>query len=94
VTGSGVAPLEEIMAKRADAAPINRVPWVAMQRKVKGLTALPKDNNCQNSTEKAAPVGLAIDKNQGAFLDWLRAVANNMQAKLEADERRIVDKMQ
>jgi polar amino acid transport system substrate-binding protein len=94
VTGSGVAPLEEIMAKRADAAPINRVPWVGMQRKVKGLAALPRENNCQGSTEKTAPVGLAVDKNQGPFLDWLRAVAKGMQAKLEADERRIIDKMQ
>jgi polar amino acid transport system substrate-binding protein len=94
VSGSGAAPVEEIVAKRADAAPINRVPWVAMQRKVKGLTALPKENNCQGSTEKSAPVGLAIDKNQGPFLDWLRAVAKNMQAKLTADEQRIVDKMQ
>jgi polar amino acid transport system substrate-binding protein len=94
VSGSGVAPLEEIMAKRADAVPINRVPWVAMQRKVKGLAALPKEDNCQHSTEKTAPVGLAIDKNQEKFLVWLRAVATGMQAKLEADERLIVDKMQ
>lgn len=94
VTGSGTAPVEEVVAKRADAAPINRVPWVAMQRKVKGLAALPKENNCQGSTEKAAPVGLAVDKNQGPFLEWLRAVAKTQQAKLEADEKRIIDKMQ
>src|SRR5882762_1006729 len=50
--GSGVAPVEEVMAKRADAVPINRVPWVAMGRKLKQLSALPRDNNCQGSTEK------------------------------------------
>ncbi len=93
VTGSGAAPIEEIMAKRADAAPINRVPFPAMQKKVKGLAALPRENNCQGSTEKAQPVGLAIDKNQGPFLDWLRAVAKGMQAKLDADELRVIDKM-
>jgi len=93
VTGSGAAPIEEIVAKRADAAPINRVPWVAMQRKVKGLAALPQANNCQGSTEKAAPVGLAIDKNQGPFLDWLRAVSKKMQAQLEADEQKVIAKM-
>jgi polar amino acid transport system substrate-binding protein len=65
-----------------------------MQRKVKGLAVLPKDNNCQGSTEKAAPVGLAIDKNQGPFLDWLRAVAKTQLSSLEADEKRIIDKMQ
>ncbi|MCK6454571.1 MAG: transporter substrate-binding domain-containing protein [Alphaproteobacteria bacterium] len=93
VTGSGAAPVEEVVAKRADAAPINRVPWVAMQRKVKGLAALPKENNCQDSTEKAAPVGVAIDRNQGPFLDWLRAVAKRMQADLTAGEQKIIAKM-
>jgi polar amino acid transport system substrate-binding protein len=94
VTGSGAAPVEEIVAKRADAAPINRIPWVAMQRKVKGLSALPRENNCQGSTEKAAPVGLAIDKSQKPFLDWLRAVAKNLQKTLDADEQKVIAAMQ
>jgi polar amino acid transport system substrate-binding protein len=65
VASSGAtAPVEEIMAKRADAAPINRVPWVNLNQKVKGLTVFPHENNCQGSTEKASPVGLAVDKNQ------------------------------
>jgi len=95
VSNSGAtAPLEDIMAKRADAAPINRIPWVAMAHKVKGLSALPHENNCQNSAEKAQPVGLAIDKNQPAFLDWLRATEKAMHAKLEQDEERVVATMQ
>src|SRR5712664_1136419 len=93
VAGSGVAPVEEVMAKRADAAPINRVPWVAMGRKLKQLAVLPKDNNCQNSKEKAAPVGMAIDRNQPAFLQWLRAVETEMEPKLKADEARVVETM-
>lgn len=94
VTSSGsAAPVEEIMAKRADAAPINRVPWVALSKKVKGLNALPKANNCQDSTEKASPVGLAVDKNQAAYLEWLRAVAKQMAPKLAADEQRIIGTM-
>ena len=93
VTGSGTAPVEEIIGKRADAAPINRVPFPAMQKKVKGLAALPRENNCQGSTEKAQPVGLAVDKNQGPFLDWLRAVAKRMQAELDKDEQGIINKM-
>jgi polar amino acid transport system substrate-binding protein len=93
VAGSGVAPVEEVMAKRADAVPINRVPWVAMGRKLSTLDVLPKDNNCQNSTEKAAPVGMAIDKNQTAFLAWARAVEKELEAKLKADEARVVDTM-
>src|SRR5207247_8128284 len=70
VAGSGVAPVEEVMAKRADAVPINRVPWVAMGRKLTQLAVLPQENNCQGSTEKSAPVGMAIDKGQAGFLQW------------------------
>jgi polar amino acid transport system substrate-binding protein len=94
VTGSGAAPVEEIMARRADAAPINRVPLVGLQKKVKGLAVLPKENNCQDSTEKASPVGLAVDKNQPAYLEWLRAVAERMQPQLKADEQRVIDALQ
>jgi polar amino acid transport system substrate-binding protein len=93
VAGSGVAPVEEVLANRADAVPINRVPWVAMGRKLKQLAVLPKDNNCQNSTEKAAPVGMAVDKNQLAFLAWARAVEKEIEAQLKTDEARIVDTM-
>ena len=94
VAGSGTAPVEEVMAKRADAVPINRVPWVAMGRKLKQLAVLPKENNCQNSTEKSAPVGMAIDKNQTAFLTWTRAVEKDIEPKLKADEARVVETMQ
>jgi polar amino acid transport system substrate-binding protein len=94
VTNSGAtAPLEDIMARRADAAPINRVPWVAMSKKVKGLIALPKENNCQGSQEKAQPVGLAVDKDQPTYLEWLRAVAKSMQGKLDAAEQGIAASM-
>jgi polar amino acid transport system substrate-binding protein len=94
VSSSGsAAPVEEIMAKRADAAAINRVPWVALGKKVKGLSALPKENNCQDSTEKASPVGLAVDKNQAVFVEWLRSVTKQMAPKLSAEEQRIVGTM-
>lgn len=93
IAGSGVAPVDEVMAKRADAAPINRVPWVAMGRKLKRLAVLPKENNCQDSKEKAAPVGMAIDKSQPAFLQWLRAVESEMEPKLKTDEARVVNTM-
>jgi polar amino acid transport system substrate-binding protein len=94
VANSGAtAPLEDIMAGRADAAPINRIPWVPMNHKVKGLAVLPKENNCQGSTEKAQPVGMAIDKKQPVFLTWLRAVETTIQPKLEAAEQQVVETM-
>ncbi|HEY4171864.1 MAG TPA: transporter substrate-binding domain-containing protein [Rhodopila sp.] len=95
VTNSGAtAPLEDVMAHRADAAPINRIPYVAMARKVKGLAALPRENNCQDSREKAQPVGLALDKNQPVFLAWLRAVEKTIQPQLAADEQRVAVTLQ
>lgn len=90
VTNSGAtAPLEDVMAHRADAAPINRIPYVAMARKVKSLAALPRENNCQDSTEKAQPVGIALDKDQPVFLAWLRAVEKSIHPQLAADEQRV-----
>jgi polar amino acid transport system substrate-binding protein len=94
VANSGAtAPLEDIMARRADAAPINRIPWVPMNRKVKGLAALPSANNCQDSTEKAQPVGVAVDKNQPVFLAWLRAVEKTIHPELEAAEQQVIAAM-
>jgi polar amino acid transport system substrate-binding protein len=92
VTNSGAtAPVEEVMSRRADAAPINRVPYVGMAKKVKGLSVLPSANDCQGSMEKAAPVGLGVDKNQAAFTNWLRAVANRMKTQLDQEERKLID---
>lgn len=87
---SNLVPIDEVIARRADAGPVNRVQWLALSRRVKGLAVLPKENNCQDSTEKAQPVGLAVDKNQTVYLDWLRAVAKRMTEKLKADELRII----
>ncbi len=93
VNSGATAPLEDVMARRADAAPINRIPYVPMSRKVKGLAVLPSAYNCQESTEKAQPVGAAIDKNQPEFLEWLRAVEKSIHAQLVESEQHVVDKM-
>jgi polar amino acid transport system substrate-binding protein len=94
VANSGAtAPLEDVMAGRADAAPINRIPYVPMSHKVKGLAVLPSANNCQGSMEKAQPVGMAIDKNQPELLSWMRAVEKTVHSKLEAAEEKVVATM-
>jgi polar amino acid transport system substrate-binding protein len=92
-TAGTAAPVEEIMAKRADVTPINRIPWVALNKKVKGLKALPEGNNCQDSTEMGTEIGSAIDKNQPEFLVWLKAVAARMQPQLTAEESKMIEKM-
>jgi polar amino acid transport system substrate-binding protein len=94
VANSGAtAPLEDVMAGRADAAPINRIPYVPMSHKVKGLAVLPSANNCQGSMEKAQPVGMAVDKNQPELLSWMRAVEKTVHSKLEAAEEKVVATM-
>ena len=87
------APVEEIIAKRADVTPINRVPWQALNRKVKGLKVLPEGNNCQDSAEMAASIGLAIDKNQQVFLDWLREVEKTLAPRLASEEKQVIENM-
>jgi polar amino acid transport system substrate-binding protein len=60
---------------------------------VKGLLVLPSANNCQDSTEKAQPVGVAIDKNQPEFLAWARGVAMSIQSRLAAAEQKVIETM-
>jgi polar amino acid transport system substrate-binding protein len=94
VSSAGTAaPVEEIMARRSDVTPINRIPWIALNKKVKGLAALPKGNNCQDSTEAANEIGLALDKNQPEFLKWLKSVSDPMLPALQKEEERIVETM-
>ena len=34
---SNLVPIDEVLARRADAAPVNRVQWIALSRKAKEL---------------------------------------------------------
>lgn len=90
VITSALIPIDEVLARRADAAPINRIQWPALQRKVPQLGILPREANCQESSEKAQPVGMAIDKGQTAFLEYLRATANELQKTMQAAETKII----
>jgi len=90
VSNSGsVAPIEEIIAGRSDVAPINRVLWPNISKKVKGLAVFPSENECQDSTIWSLDTGMGVAKNQPVYLAWLRAVAERMQPELKAEERRM-----
>jgi polar amino acid transport system substrate-binding protein len=90
VITSALIPIDEVMARRADAAPINRVQWPALQAKMPTLDILPRENNCQDSQEKAQPVGMAIDKGQDVFLKWLTDVAAELSEETRAAEAKII----
>ena len=89
VAGSGAnAPVEEILSKRADVAPIDNVAWPNLQASVKGLVVFPMGDSCLKSSEMEAKTAMAIDKGDPVFLAWLTAVKTEMQPKLDSEELR------
>jgi polar amino acid transport system substrate-binding protein len=91
VAGSGAnAPVEEIMSKRADVAPIDNVAWPNLAVAVPDLIVLPKGDDCLKSQEMATATAMAIDKGDPAFLAWLTAVKDEVKPKLQAEELRIL----
>ena len=90
VTNSGsVAPIEEVLAGRSDVAPLNRMLWPNISKKVKGLAVFPKENNCQDSKIFEIKTGMGVNKNEQVYLDWLRDVEKRMQPALAAEEVRM-----
>ena len=91
VTGSGAnAPVEEIMSGRADIAPIDNVAWPQLEKQVPGLVAFPSGDGCLQSEEMSTAVGLAVDKKDTAFRDWLQAVYDEVKERITAEELRIL----
>ena len=91
VAGSGAnAPVEEIISKRADIAPIDNVAWPNLNASVKGLTVFPQGDSCLKSHEMEATTAMAIDKGDPVFLAWLTAVKTEVQPKLDAEEMRVL----
>lgn len=91
VAGSGAnAPVEEIMAKRADIATIDNVAWPTLNRQVPGLVSFPSGDDCLKSTEMSTDVGLAVDKSDPVFLAWLQAVYDEMKDQVTAEELKLL----
>jgi polar amino acid transport system substrate-binding protein len=84
------APVEEILANRADIAPIDNVAWPQLDAAVPGLISFPPGDECLQSTEQAAPVGLAINKGDPIFLEWLLGVAAEMKEETDAEELKLL----
>lgn len=85
--------LEEVLAGHADSTPYNRVQIPRLMRKVPDLIVLPKANDCVDSQEQALDIGMAIDKNQPAFLKWLQTVADEAKPEVRAEELRVMQQM-
>ncbi|MCB1498849.1 MAG: transporter substrate-binding domain-containing protein [Bauldia sp.] len=91
VAGSGAnAPVEEIMAGRADVAPIDYAAWPTLAKQVPGLIVFPPGDACLQSQEMKTDVGLAVDKADPAFYAWLQAVYDDIEDQVKAEELRIL----
>jgi len=89
VASSGVqVPVEEILAKRADVAPIDNVAWLQFAKQVPGLMVFPLGDDCLKSNEMATEVGMGIDKADTVYRDWLTAVYEEVKDKVTAEEIR------
>ena len=91
VAGSGAnAPIEEIMAKRADFATIDNVAWPQLNKQVPGLVVFPSGDECLQSTEMSTGVGLAVAKDDPVFRDWLQAVYDEMKDAVTEEELKLL----
>lgn len=78
----------EVLAHRADVAPIDKFFFPDLRRKVPQLVSVPRD--CLASQELPIPIGMAIDRGQPAFLAWLRAVAASIKPDVDAAMRKVL----
>lgn len=91
VAGSGAnAPVEEILSGRADIATVDNVAWPQLAKQVPGLISFPSGDDCLKSEEMSTGVGLAVDKADTVFHDWLQAVYEEVKDKVEAEEVRLL----
>ena len=89
VANSGsVAPIEEVLAGRSDVAPLNRMLWPSISKKVKGLAVFPKDNNCRQQ-DLRDPGRHGRGQEPARVPEWLRKVEARMHPELAAEERRM-----
>ena len=84
------APVEEILSGRADIATVDNVAWPQLSKQVPGLISFPSGDDCLKSEEMSTGVGLAVDKSDPVFHEWLQAVYDEVKDKVEAEEVRLL----
>jgi len=91
VPSSGAnAPIEELMSRRADIAPVDSAAWPQLFKAVPGLRVWPETDECLKGTILSNPVGLALEKDQPVFRDWMQAVADHVSDKTIKEQVRIM----
>ncbi len=82
-------PVADIMAQKADVSTIDKFFFVGLQQKTPGLVSIPRGAACLASRELPIPIGMALAKQQPAFIAWLRAVAVEVKPEVDVEEARV-----
>jgi polar amino acid transport system substrate-binding protein len=84
VTGSGQAPVDELLSGRADFVVGDAPQEPIFKNAYKDMFSIPSD--CTKSELNPVPDGQAIAKNQPVFLEFLREVEKKNDAKIRQEE--------
>jgi polar amino acid transport system substrate-binding protein len=84
VTGSGQAPVDELLAGRADFVVGDSPVEPIFKNAYKAMFSIPAD--CTKSELNPVPDGQAIAKNQPVFLEFLRSVEKKVEAQVKHEE--------
>ncbi len=84
VTGSGQAPVDELLAGRADFVVGDSPQEPIFKNAYKTMFSVPAD--CTKSDLNPVPDGQAIAKNQPVFLEFLRSVEKKVDAQLKQED--------
>jgi polar amino acid transport system substrate-binding protein len=84
VTGSGQAPVDELLAGRADFVVGDSPLEPIFENAYKTMFSIPSD--CTKSDLDPVAVGQAVAKNQPAFLEFLRAVEKKAEPQIKQEE--------
>jgi polar amino acid transport system substrate-binding protein len=84
VTGSGQAPVDELLSGRADFVVGDSPQEPIFKNAYKEMFSIPSD--CTKSELNVVPDGQAIAKNQPVFLEFLRDVEKKNDAKIKQEE--------
>ena len=81
-------PLNPVLIGNADVANIDKFFFAGLAEKNPGLVSIPWD--FMSSMEFPLPIGMAIKKGQPVFLEWLRAVNEEVKWKVRMEEASIL----
>ena len=84
VTGSGQAPVDELLAGRADFVVGDSPQEPILENANKDMFSIPAD--CTKSDLNPTPTGQAIAKNQPVFLEFLRGVEQKAAPQIKQEE--------